>query len=165
MADVPALIRMGPTFEQDWPGASSLATECIMNLLRTAGDISERMAELLRPYDLTPTQAQVLSIIHGAGEPLPHHIIGERLVVARGTVSFLVDTLERRGLVRRVPHPNSRRTVLVAITEEAERLLHGYRPRIHQLDRDLVAGLCAEEQDTLLELLGRVQARVAVGDA
>jgi MarR family transcriptional regulator, 2-MHQ and catechol-resistance regulon repressor len=158
------LIRMGPTFEQDWPGANARATECVMNLLRTATDISERLTELLRPYDLTPTQAQVLSIIHGAREPLPHHTIGERLVVARGTVSFLVDTLERRGFVRRVPHPNSRRTVLVAITEEAERLLHQFRPRIHQMDRDLVAGLCAEEQDALLGLLGRIQARVATSD-
>jgi DNA-binding MarR family transcriptional regulator len=161
MTEQPPLIRMGPTFEQDWPGASARATECVMNLLRTAGDISERLAELLRPYDLTPTQAQVLSIIHGAREPLPHHTIGERLVVARGTVSFLVDTLERRGLVRRVPHPNSRRTVLVAITEDAERLLHEFRPRIHQFDRNLVAGLGPEEQDALLRLLGCVQARMA----
>jgi DNA-binding MarR family transcriptional regulator len=156
---------MGPTFEQDWPGASARATECIMNLLRTAGDISERIAELLRPHGLTLAQANLLSIVHGAGEPLPHHVIAERLLTARGTVSFLVDGLERRGLLRRVPHPTSRRTVLVAITTEAERLLHEFRPHIHQLDRDLVSGLCAEEQETLLRLLGKVQERLTGGEA
>lgn len=161
MAGEPTPIRMGPTFEQDWPGASARATECVMNLIRAASDAGERIAAVLRPYGLTPAQSQVLSIIHGAGEPLPHHVIAERLVTARGTVSFLVDGLERRGLLRRVPHPASRRTVLVAITDAAERLLLEFRPRIHQVDRDLVAGLSTAEQDTLIDLLGRIQARAA----
>ena len=154
------VIRLGPTFEENWPGASARATECVLNLLRTADETMERLAEILRPYDLTPAAGQVLSIIHGAREPLPHHVIGERLVASRGTVSWLVDGLERRGLVRRVPHPTSRRIVLVAVTAEAERLLHEFRPHIHQLDRDLVAGLSAGEQETLLDLLGRIQVRL-----
>jgi DNA-binding MarR family transcriptional regulator len=153
-------IRMGPTFEQDWPGASTRATECVMNLIRAADQASARLAELVRPYDLTPSALQVLAIIHGAGEPLPHHVIGERLLTSRGTVSFLVDGLERRGLVRRVPHPTSRRTVLVAITEEAERLVREVTPRIHRMDVEAVAALNPAEQDTLIDLLGRIQARL-----
>jgi MarR family 2-MHQ and catechol resistance regulon transcriptional repressor len=158
-------IRMGPTFEQDWPGASSRATECVMNLMRTADELTERIAAILRPYALTPAAAQVLSIIHGAGEPLPQHVIGERMVASRGTVSWLVDGLERRGLVRRLPHPSSRRTVLVEITESAEQLLITFRPAIHALDRASVADLSDEEQDTLVELLGRIQAQLRVGSA
>ena len=155
-------VRMGPTFEQDWPGASARATECIMNIIRTADGASERIAEILRPYDLTPAQAQVLSIIDGAGKPLPHHVIAERLVSSRGTVTWLVDGLARRGLVCRRPHPTSRRTVLVAITDQAERLLREFRPRIHQLDRDLVADLTPEEQEGLITLLARIQARLTL---
>jgi DNA-binding MarR family transcriptional regulator len=150
---------MGPTFEQDWPGASARATDCVMNILLTAERINERMKELMRPFALTPAAGQVLSIIHGAGEPLPHHVVAERLVSSRGTVTWLVDGLERCGLVRRIPHPTSRRTVLVALTEEGERQMLAFRPRIHQLDRELVADLNQTEQETLLELLGRVQAR------
>jgi DNA-binding MarR family transcriptional regulator len=160
----PTPIRMGPTFEQDWPGASASATECVMNVIRTADQASARQAELLRPYDLTPSAFQVLAIIHGARESLPHYVIGERLLTSRGTVTFLVDVLERRGLVRRLPHPSSRRTVLVAITEEADRLMHEIQPQIHAMDRETTRGLSEAEQETLIELLGRVQAALAGPD-
>lgn len=156
-------VRMGPTFEQDWPGASARATDCVMNILRSADWLSERIATLLRPYDLTPAQAQTLSIIHGAGEPLPHHVIAERLVTSRGTVTWLVDGLAQRGLLVRRPHPTSRRTVLVAVTDEAVRLLHEFRPKIHQLDRDVVADLSAAEQGLLIDLLARIQAWTKTG--
>jgi DNA-binding MarR family transcriptional regulator len=152
---------MGPTFEQDWPGSSARATECVMNAIRTGDQASARLAELLRPYDLTPSALQVLAIIHGAREPLPHHVIGDRLLTSRGTVTFLVDGLERRGLVRRTPHPSSRRTVLVAITDDAERLVDEILPQIHALDREAVRALTPAEQETLIELLGRVQAGLA----
>jgi DNA-binding MarR family transcriptional regulator len=157
----PAPIRMGPTFEQDWPGASARATECVMNVIRTGDQASARLAELLRPYDLTASALQVLAIIHGAREPLPHHVIGERLLTSRGTVTFLVDGLERRGLVCRLPHPSSRRTVLVTITEEAAQLVQEILPRIHALDREAVRALTSSEQETLIDLLGRVQAALA----
>lgn len=153
-------IRMGPSFEEDWPGASARATECVMNLIRTAAELSERIADLLRPCDLTPAQAQTLSILHGAGEPLPHHTIAERLMTSRGSVSFLVDSLERRGLVRRLPHPTSRRIVLVGITDDALPLLRRFRPAIHALDCAAVAGLTRVEQDALIDLLGRIQRRL-----
>lgn len=152
-------VRMGPAFEQDWPGASERATDCVMNILRGADWLAGRIAELLRPYDLTPAQAQALAIVHGAGEPLPHHVIAERLVSSRGTVTWLVDGLARRGLMVRLPHPTSRRTVLVAITDEAVRLLHEFRPKIHEMDRLVVADLSAMEQELLVELLARIQAR------
>ena len=156
MAADEALIRMGPGFEQEWPGASAHATNITLNLLRLAGHLENVLVEALRPYGLTPAAAQVLSIIHGAGEPLPHHVIGERMVVRAGTVTWLVDGLEKRGLVQRLPHATSRRTVLVALTEEGEALMHLYRPTLHAIDRAAVRGLSEEEQEQLLALLGKV---------
>lgn len=158
-------IRLGPAFERSWPAASIGAVECIMNLLRTADWASARHASLLRPYDLTTTQLGVLAILYDAGEPIPHHVIGTRLLTKAGTVSWLVDGLERRGLVRRVPHPTSRRTVLVALTEEAVPLVREILPLLHAADRAMVADLNAEEQETLVSLLGRVQLTIRMTDA
>src|SRR5207244_1269678 len=119
----------------------------------------ETLGRLLRPFGLTPATAQVLSILHGAGEPLPHHLISQRLLVSRGTVTWLVTALEKRGLVQRAAHPSDRRTVLVRLTPAGEALHRRYRPLIHRLDQDVVTDLSAQEQDTLIELLGRMQAQ------
>ena len=49
--------------------------------------------------------------------------LGDRLIVTRSTVTGVLDSLERRGLVRRSPHPTDRRSVVVEITAKGLRVL------------------------------------------
>ena len=74
------------------------------------------LAEIERPareaHGLSASAFQALAILDGAGEPLPGHVIAERLLVSSASMTSLVDTLERRGLAERHPHPTDRRKVL-----------------------------------------------------
>lgn len=63
----------------------------------------------------------MLAIVEGEGAPLPPSVIGERMLMTSGTMTSLLDTLARRGLVRRAPHPDDRRMQLVAITDAGRR--------------------------------------------
>jgi DNA-binding MarR family transcriptional regulator len=154
------IVQVPQSFEEEFPGASKLASDCVINLLLTADLILAEMARWLRPDGLQPTTAQVLAIIEGAGEPLPPHVISDRLLVTRGTVTALLDTLEKRGLVRRLPHPDDRRKLLVEITEEAQGLLDTRMPQLHARERDWLTGLAPEDQAALLRALGAIQAQV-----
>ncbi len=48
-------------------------------------------------------------------------MIAERLLTTTGSMTSLLDTLEKRGLIRRLPHPDDRRKLLVDITPAAQR--------------------------------------------
>ena len=63
---------------------------------------------------LSVSAFQTLAILDGAGEPLPGHVIAERLLVTSASMTSLLDTLERRGHVERRPHPSDRRKVRTA---------------------------------------------------
>ncbi len=79
-----------------------------------------------RPRDahgLSGSAFQTLAILDGAGEPLPGHVVAERLLVSSASMTSLVDTLERRGLVERHPHPTDRRKVLIHLTPEAPQIV------------------------------------------
>jgi DNA-binding MarR family transcriptional regulator len=132
-----------------------------MNLVRTGDMIVARVAEVLRDVDLTPAGGLVLSILADAGHPLPPHEIGERLIVTRATVTGLVDSLERRGYVRRAAHPEDRRSVLVSLTPDGRRAADAFRPVVHQYQRAWFEPLSEEERSTLLRLLGRIQEHLA----
>src|SRR5689334_16622021 len=74
-------VRMEPDFATMWPGASALATECVLNL----GVLSEQMAafgEALARQHRIPSRAafNVLAILEGAGESLPPSTIAERMI-------------------------------------------------------------------------------------
>ena len=75
-------------------------------------------------------------------------------------MTSLLDTLERRGLVRRVPHPSDRRKLLIDITDEARAILDRMLPRVHGASRDAFAVLSDAECETLVGLLERVQAQL-----
>lgn len=99
-----------------------------------------------------------LAVIEGAGEPLEPSVIAERLIITSGSMTSMLDTLEKRGLVRRMPHPGDRRKLLVDVTDEAVSILDQLLPSLHRRERQVVdAALTTDEQRTLLVLLAKVQ--------
>ena len=156
------LIRVGDDFEDEYPGASALATECFANLWRAAELLMGlHNRHTLDQYQLSPSARGVLAVVEGAGQPLEPSVIAERLVVTTGSMTSLLDNLEKRGLVRRLPHPEDRRKLLIDITPEARAIVDELLPTLHARERDVIgAALTASEQRTLLRLLAKLQ-RVA----
>ncbi len=112
----------------------------------------------LDQYQLSPSGRGVLAVIEGAGQPLEPSVIAERLVVTTGSMTSLLDNLEKRGLVRRLPHPEDRRKLLIDITPEAQTIVDELLPALHARERDVVsAALSSSEQRQLLRLLAKLQ--------
>jgi DNA-binding MarR family transcriptional regulator len=153
------LVRVGGDFEDEYPGASSLATECYANLVRVSDLLLELHHRASREtYRLSQPGFQVLAIIEGAREPLGPSEIAERLLVTTGTMTSLLDTLERRGLIERLPHPDDRRRVLVDITPEGQAIVDELLPSLHARERDVIAAaLSTPGQRQLLGLLAKIQ--------
>jgi DNA-binding MarR family transcriptional regulator len=153
------LIRVGDDFEVEYPGASALATECYANLLRAADLLLEFHNRHTRDlYRLSQGAREVLAVVEGAGEPLEPSVIAERLLVTTGTMTSLLDTLEKRELIRRLPHPYDRRKLLVGITPAAQRIVDDLLPSLHARERDVVAAaLSTTEQRQLLSLVAKLQ--------
>src|SRR5947209_14948698 len=162
VTDRPAVI-VDDDFEDEFPDARRAATLCAASVMRTANRLLAEIDRRRRTVaDLSASASQILAIVEGAGEPLPPHVIAGRLLITSGTMTSLLDTLERRGLIRRVPHPSDRRKLLIDITDEARQILDRLLPRVHGAERDAFAVLSDEECTTLVELLERVQAQIQV---
>ncbi|HTL87454.1 MAG TPA: MarR family transcriptional regulator [Acidimicrobiia bacterium] len=150
---------MDDDFEDEYPGASALATECYANLAR-AGDLLMSLHNRLTvdDYGLSPSGRQVLAIIEGAGQPLEPTVIAERLLITTGSMTSLLDNLEKRELIRRLPHPEDRRKLLVDITPGAQTIVDTLLPSLHAREHDIMnAALNAHEQQQLLGLVAKVQ--------
>ena len=159
-------IRVGADFEEEFPGASASAAEVAANLVHTATMLLDELnRHRASVTSLSPSASQVLAVIDGAGEPLAGSDIARRLLVSTASMTSLVDTLERRGLVRRVPHDSDRRKVLVDITPEGTRMVDAILPVVHAASREVVAPLSERERSTLVTLLGKLQRRLEESDS
>ena len=151
-------IQLAPDFNERYPDASSRATETAMNLVRTSDLLIKHIANLVQPFDLTPSSGLVLGILADFGAPLPPHKIAERLIISRASVTSLIDSLERRGYVRRAPHSTDRRMLLIELTDAGRQVAHEFRLLVHQHQKVWLAGLSEQEQIQLIDTLHRIQA-------
>jgi len=139
-----------------------LATECYANLVRTGNrliGLHDRQA--YDDYGLSGTAKQALAVIEGAGEPLEPSVIADRLIITTGSMTSMLNTLERRGLVHRRPHPDDRRKLLVAITARGTAVIEEMVPSLHSRERTIIEdALTKAEQRQLRTLLARVQASI-----
>jgi len=114
--------------------------------------------QTLDEYQLSASARQVLFVIDGAGQPLEPSVIAERLLVTTGSMTSLLDNLEKRGLIRRQPHPDDRRKLLIDITPAARPILEELLPSLHARERDVMAAaLSPNEQRTLLRAIAKLQ--------
>ena len=109
-------------------------------------------------YQLSPSARGVLAVVEGAGQPLEPTVIAERLVVTTGSMTSLLDNLEKRGLIRRLPHPDDRRKLRVDITPAAQAIVDELLPALHAREREVIgAALTPTEQRSLLRSLAKLQ--------
>ena len=154
-------IHVPADFEQEFPGASRSSAEVAANLVRTAdaflAEVERRRRDIA---DLSASAFQALAILEGADEPLAGHVIAERLLVSSASMTSLLDTLERRGLVERHKHPSDRRKVLIQLTDEAREIVDRMLPTVHAAATEALADLAEPDREQLIVWLTMVRTRL-----
>jgi DNA-binding MarR family transcriptional regulator len=151
---------MPDDFYDQTPDANVLATEAVMNTIRTADMVFDRIGRLLRPLNVSAAGGLVLGLLRDRGVMSPSEL-GERLIVTRATVTGLVDSLERRGFVRRSINPVDRRSFLIEITPAGIDVLRELRTLVHGREKAWLSDFSDTDLRTYIELLHRVQDAVA----
>ena len=142
-------------------GAVPLPTRLVVDIIGLSSMLVGRAEKWARQYGIPSASAlQVLAILEGAGEPLPPSVITARMLVTKGAMTGIIDSLERRDLVRRRAHPTSRRMLLVAITPEGRDRLARFMPLLHRNEQRFASVLSEAEQQAMAELLARLRSNV-----
>ncbi len=151
-------IALAPDFETRYPDSSAQATEAAMNLVLTADQLEKRIAGLLQPFDLSPATGLVLSILADTQEPVSPNLIADRLIISRASVTSLLDSLEKRGYIRRQPHHFDRRMLRIELTQAGRKVADQFRPLVHQQEKQWLNVLTDKEQVQFIHMLHRIQA-------
>ena len=130
----------------------------ISALIRSIGFTQRATAdEWVRTTGLTRQQAFTLGYIE---ENQDRGVIARELAEMSGTtaasVTSLLQGLEERGFITRMPSPEDSRVKLITVTAEGSRLIDGFDDEMTAATVQLFATLSAEEQDQLIGLLERI---------
>ena len=135
-----------------------LEARVFVGLLRAADAVARGAEALLKPYNLSATQYNILRILRGAGdEGLSCCEVGSRLISRDPDITRLFDRLESRGLIARAREAQDRRVVKARITAVGLRLLDKLDQPVRELHRRQFRHLPAKQLRQLSSLLDRAR--------
>jgi DNA-binding MarR family transcriptional regulator len=107
--------------EHGWSDAAD-GMVAVTSIMRAQQLLLARTDAVLRPLGLTFARYEVLMLLlFSSRGSLPMKTIGGRLQVHPTSVTNAVDRLESAGLVKRVPHPEDGRAVLVKLSAKGKK--------------------------------------------
>ena len=131
------------------------AKKIVLNIMVTQNVVTEKFNEVLKPYDLSGEQYNVLRILRGQkGNPANMCVIQERMIAKNSNTTRLIDKLLLKNLVTREVCPENRRKIEVLITEKGLQLLEELDPKVLDNEKLFAANLNQKELvelNTLLE--------------
>jgi MarR family 2-MHQ and catechol resistance regulon transcriptional repressor len=111
-------------------------------------------------HGLTLAEFGMLEALYHLG-PMPLSEVQRRILVSSGGVTYVADSLESRGLVRREPSDRDRRIRIAALTEEGRELIERIFPEHAERLEEAMAGLSPDEQERAATLIRRLGKRAA----
>ena len=161
-------VRVAEGFEDEFPGASALATECFLNLAYLGTAMLASLNRFLNGYGIPSyTGFNAMAVLAGAGEPVPPSVVTDRMIVTRPTVTGILSTLEKRGLVARTAHSSDGRMHLVGLTVEGRDSVRRVLPEVHRFENELFGVLDEGQLRAFFGMLSSVLERLdtAAADA
>ncbi len=132
-------------------------TELAGALVQMMHVLQDLYAETSRPLGLTPQQAHLLCVLISG--PLGMTELSRILSIERSSLTSMVDRLERRDLVARIPNPTDRRACQIELTDPGLKLANeahdAFTDRIDALTTDLTASSRRTLATTLQTIVGR----------
>ena len=124
-------------------------------LSRAYRAVNEHVNKQILKYGLNPTEFAVLELLfHKGDQPLQQ--IGGKILLASGSMTYVIDKLEKKEYIRRVACAEDRRVTFAQITEEGKKLIEEVFPA-HQNEIDqIMSVLSDEEKDTAIEALKKI---------
>src|SRR4051812_28515881 len=124
-------------------------------LSRAHRSVNDVVNKHIAEQGLNPTEFAVLELLfHKGDQPLQQ--IGGKILLASGSMTYVIDKLEKKEYIRRVACADDRRVTFAQITEKGKKLIEQVFPAHHnEIDR-IMSVLSEEEKDTAIELLKRI---------
>lgn len=131
-----------------------------IRLLRLTRRTENRLRAYMRTeHGTTLPRFDVMAALHRQGTPMKMSALSQMLLVSNGNASTVVDRLEKDGLVQRVPLPQDRRIVNVALTDAGRAQFESQAADHEALVDEIFNTLGDQELDLIRDLLRRAENR------
>lgn len=132
-----------------------LALKLFVVIERAARALERHARRDIERQGINLTDFAVLEALHHKGD-MPIGEVGDRVLLKSGSMTYVIDKLEKRGLLERRACPSDQRVTFLRITAEGRRQIRDIFPAHAEAIRAATGGLSAEEKRQATALLKKL---------
>jgi MarR family transcriptional regulator, 2-MHQ and catechol-resistance regulon repressor len=116
--------------------------------LKASKTIFNHAVKDVEKHGISLENFMILELLYNKG---PHTVqkISEKLSIPSGSITYVVDKLEKKEFVKREPSPTDRRASNVVLTEKGQRLFKEIFPQHVEVISENLSFICNEEKNTV----------------
>ena len=134
---------------------TTLSLKLFVVLSRALEAIEKLTAENIKNYGMNLTEFAVLELLYNKGDQ-PIQKIGQKILIASSSITYVVDKLEKKKYVERVACLTDRRVTYAAITEVGRTFMDELFPKHQELMKDIMSTLGIEEKEIMIEQIKKL---------
>ena len=129
--------------------------KAVIGILRASNLLVDDLKKTLKNYPINTTEFSVMEFLYSKGEKSIQEI-RDRILLASGSATYVVDNLERKEYVRRIVNQNDRRVTYIKLTETGKDLINDIFPTHKKNTKKIFNDLTNGELITLKEILKKI---------
>ena len=127
----------------------------VIEIMRASNLLIDDLKKTLKNYPVNVTEFAVMEFLYSKGEKSIQEI-RDRILLASGSATYVVDNLEKKGYVNRKISQKDKRVTYIKLTEVGKKLMDDIFP-IHKINtKKIFDDLTKEELVTLKEILKKI---------
>ncbi len=131
----------------------------VIALARAHTALFARIEKNIQHFGLSTSEFGVLELLYHKGDQAVQ-AVAEKILVTSGTVTYVIDKLQKKGLVLRRQCETDRRVFYVTLTDAGHKLIADLFPQHEQFLDDLFQSVTADDKQRLIRQL--VQVKTAI---
>lgn len=135
------------------------SNEPFLLLMQTSKAIQERIRDEMSKYNLSITEFSVLEVLFYQGKQTIQQI-GNRILISSGSMTYVIDKLEQKGILKRNDCKEDRRVIHITLTAEGMDMMEKIMPKYHDMVVDIFGTVTESESQVMVDCLRKVRDRM-----
>lgn len=128
-----------------------LTLKSFVVFMKAAKSVQEKIKRDIESYGINTTEFMVLEVLYHKGKQTIHQI-GQKILITSGSMTYVIDKLEKRGFIKRENCPDDRRSIYAVITSKGISFMDEIFPKHESIINQIFGVLSEEEKKIMIEL-------------
>ncbi|MBM7599615.1 MarR family 2-MHQ and catechol resistance regulon transcriptional repressor [Virgibacillus halotolerans] len=124
-------------------------------LMKASKTVEDQVKKDISSYDMKTSEFTVLEALYHKGKQTVREI-SNAVLINIGSITYVIDKLEAKGLLERSNCKDDRRVIYIQITDQGTQLMDEIFPKHQKVIENIFANINTQEKEFLIDILKKV---------